>query len=147
MPDLRIVVVDGHESFRRAATEVVHTAVGCRLVASAASGAEALGAVGADVAVDLLVIDVDLPDLEGSTVAAELGRRHPGLAVLYVSALRVDDLPLEVLTRTEHAVTVRVVAKVAFDADCLTAVGPGRELVVYPDADARLGERTIRRLR
>jgi DNA-binding NarL/FixJ family response regulator len=147
VPDLRVFIVDGHESFRRAAAEVVDAAVGFRLDGSAASGAEALAAVDADAAVDLLVIDVDLPDADGVAVASALCRRQPGLAVLYTSALRADDLPTELLDRTEHTATLRFVAKAAFDADCLTTIGAGRDPLVYPDADAGPERRTTWRPR
>lgn len=142
MPDLRVFIVDGHESFRRAAAEVVEAAVGFRVDGCAASGAEALAVVGAAAAVDVLVIDVDLPDADGAAVASELCRRQPGLAVLYTSTLRADDLPTELLERRERTARVRFVTKAAFDADCLTTVGTRRDPVVYPDADAGLGGRT-----
>lgn len=147
VPDVRVFVIDGHESFRRAAIEVVEAAVGFQLEGSAASGAEALATVDTDTAVDLLVIDVDLPDTDGAAVASELCRRRPGLAVLYTSALRPDDLPAGLLERTEHGAMVRFVAKAAFDADHLATVGSGRDTVVYPHMDARPGGRTTWRPR
>jgi len=60
-------------------------------VVEASSGEEALRAAeGGTLALDLVVTDIDLPGLDGATLAARLRNRRPDIAVLYVSGNPVD---------------------------------------------------------
>jgi CheY-like chemotaxis protein len=54
-------------------------------VLGAASGAEAIAAAAGEGAVDLLLTDVEVPDMSGSALAERLLATRPGLPVLYLS--------------------------------------------------------------
>jgi CheY-like chemotaxis protein len=68
-------VVDDHPAFRAAVRELLHAA-GYVVVAEAADGASAIAAVG-DVDPDLVLVDVNLPDMDGFAVAERLPADGP----------------------------------------------------------------------
>jgi DNA-binding NarL/FixJ family response regulator len=74
-PLIRVVVADDHRLFRDGLLRLLRDAPFLRVVADAASGAEALDAVRRETP-DLLLLDVDMPDLDGFAVADAL-RTHP----------------------------------------------------------------------
>ena len=67
---MRVLIVDDHEPFRAVAREVLERA-GYVVAGEAGDAAEALAAVAAD-APDAVLLDVQLPDRDGFSVAAEL---------------------------------------------------------------------------
>src|SRR5580765_2485270 len=80
----RVLVVDDHPSFRRCARAFL-TAEGFDVAGEAGDGASALE-LAAELEPDLVVLDVQLPDLDGFEVAARLLARDPGLAIVLVSS-------------------------------------------------------------
>jgi len=80
----RVLVVDDHPSFRRSARTLL-TAEGLDVAGEAEDGASAL-ALAAELEPDLVLLDVQLPDLDGFEVAARLLQRDPGLAIVLVSS-------------------------------------------------------------
>ena len=79
----RVLVVDDHPSFRRGARMLL-TEEGFDVVGEAEDGAAAL-ALADDLEPDLVLLDVQLPDIDGFEVASRLLRRRPGLAIVLVS--------------------------------------------------------------
>ncbi|MBY0297419.1 MAG: response regulator, partial [Methylobacterium sp.] len=60
-------------------------------VLEAASGVEALAIMGErDTAVDLVVSDVVMPEMDGPTLLRELRKRYPDLKVIFVSGYAED---------------------------------------------------------
>jgi len=85
----RVVVVDDHASFRSMARQVLE-ADGFLVVGDASDGVEAIRACG-ELRPDLVLIDVQLPDIDGFTVAATLAAGvEPPVVVLVSSRSRVD---------------------------------------------------------
>lgn len=70
----RILIVDDHPSFRATARTLL-TADGFEVVGEAPDGSSALEAV-RRLEPDLVLLDVQLPDMDGFTVANELCRRN-----------------------------------------------------------------------
>jgi DNA-binding NarL/FixJ family response regulator len=83
-PARRVLVVDDHPSFRRCAGALLR-AEGFEVVGEAADGTAAL-ALAAELAPDLVLLDVQLPDLDGFEVAAGLLARDPELRIVLVSS-------------------------------------------------------------
>jgi DNA-binding NarL/FixJ family response regulator len=83
-PARRVVVVDDHAGFRRCACTLL-AAEGFEVVGEAADGEEALAVVAA-VAPELVLLDIQLPDLDGFAVAEQLLARDPELAIVLVSS-------------------------------------------------------------
>jgi Response regulator containing a CheY-like receiver domain and an HTH DNA-binding domain len=82
--DARVLVVDDHASFRSIARRVL-AADGFLVVGEAADGAEAIRASD-DLRPDLVLLDVQLPDIDGFAVAAALAAQVGPPAVVLVSS-------------------------------------------------------------
>lgn len=89
----RVLIVDDHPGFRAAARTLL-VAEGFEVVGEASDGAEAVEAA-ASLEPDLVLLDVQLPDMDGFAVAVALGRLpHPPGVVLTSSREAVDFGPL-----------------------------------------------------
>jgi DNA-binding NarL/FixJ family response regulator len=92
-PAHRVLVVDDHPSFRRCARALL-TAEGFEVVGEAEDGASAI-ALAVELAPELVLLDVQLPDTDGFEVAGRLLARDPSLAIVLVSSReRTDYGPL-----------------------------------------------------
>jgi two-component system nitrate/nitrite response regulator NarL len=80
---LRVVVIDDHPSFRRAARELLAWR-GHAVVGEAGCAATAVPLVAA-LRPDAVVLDVRLGEDSGLRLAGDLRRRHPGLGIVLVS--------------------------------------------------------------
>ncbi len=93
--DVRVLVVDDQVPFLRAAAAVILRTPGFRLVGEALDGAAAVDRVGAQ-DVDLVLMDVHMPVLDGIAACNEVVRRWPATVVVLVSTYDHDDLPASV---------------------------------------------------
>lgn len=91
-PEIGVLTVDDQASFRSAARAVVGATRGFVAVGEAASGAEALAAVGT-LAPQLVLMDVRMPGLDGIEATRRLLERCPAAVVILVSADTLDRLP------------------------------------------------------
>lgn len=87
----RVLIVDDHAPFRSLARRLL-VAGGFQVVGEAADGADALSAA-RDLAPDVVLLDVQLPDIDGPEVAARLAAAN-GLrpAVVLTSSRDLHDL-------------------------------------------------------
>jgi DNA-binding NarL/FixJ family response regulator len=83
-PARRVLVVDDHPSFRRSASALL-VAEGYDVVAEAEDGASAVALVN-EVGPDLVLLDVQLPDMDGFAVAERLLADDPELEIVLVSS-------------------------------------------------------------
>jgi DNA-binding NarL/FixJ family response regulator len=83
-PAWRVLVVDDHASFRRCASELL-VAEGFDVVGEAEDGASAL-ALAARLVPELVLLDIQLPDLDGLAVAERLLAVHPELKIVLISS-------------------------------------------------------------
>ena len=81
---IRVMVVDDHPMWREAVARDL-TEAGCEVVATAADGAAALR-VAAAARPDVVVLDLQLPDMSGVEVTRGLRAAHPAARVLVLSA-------------------------------------------------------------
>lgn len=86
-----VMVVDDQAVFRKAARAVVDRAPGFALVAEAASGDEALKQADA-VRVDLVLMDVRMPDMDGIEATRLLTAAHPDTVVVLISLEELADV-------------------------------------------------------
>lgn len=84
-----VLVVDDEESIRSLASRALKM-VGYRVL-EASGGAEALRYLEGDTPLDLLLTDINMPDIKGDEVARRFRRARPELKVLYLSGF-VDAL-------------------------------------------------------
>jgi DNA-binding NarL/FixJ family response regulator len=85
----RVLIVDDHEPFRAVARELLEGA-GYVVSGEAADGEGALAAV-ADDAPDAVLLDVQLPDRDGFSVASALAAADRGLVVVLISSREAAD--------------------------------------------------------
>jgi two-component system chemotaxis response regulator CheB len=86
MQRIRILVVDDAVVFRRLLTEVLSGDPAIEVVGSAAHGRIALARI-PQVNPDLVILDVEMPEMDGLTTLAEIRKLHPRLPVIMFSAL------------------------------------------------------------
>jgi CheY-like chemotaxis protein len=79
-----LLLVDDHEDFRRAARRMLESA-GFEVVSEAADGREALTLAGA-LCPDVVLLDVQLPDLDGLEVAERINAWQDGPEVVLISS-------------------------------------------------------------
>ena len=96
---LKVMLVEDHASFRQALAFVLESEQGLEVVAQAGSLAEArrtLDGGGLEGRLDVALIDLVLPDGDGTELIAELHRSDPAVKVVVLSAdlwpWRIDEL-------------------------------------------------------
>jgi DNA-binding NarL/FixJ family response regulator len=83
-PARRVLVVDDHASFRGCARALLESE-GFDVVGEAADGESAI-ALAAELEPELVLLDIQLPDVDGFEVAARLLERNPSLPIVLVSS-------------------------------------------------------------
>lgn len=86
MRPIRVLAVDDSALVRRLLVEALRAEPLLELVGTAAGGRIALAKLGS-LAPDVVVLDIEMPDLDGLATLAELRRSHPRLPVVMFSAL------------------------------------------------------------
>jgi two-component system, NarL family, invasion response regulator UvrY len=90
--DVRVMVVDDHESFRSAAREMVDHMAGFAIVAEATSGEEAVS-LAATARPDLVVMDINMGAMDGIEATTHITAVRPATVVVLVSTYELADLP------------------------------------------------------
>ena len=94
MPDVRVLVVDDQEPFRRAMAAVVEETDGFVVVGSVASGEESLVAA-RELRPDLVLMDVNLPGINGIEATRTLRAEGEGPVVVLLSTYDEDEFDLQ----------------------------------------------------
>jgi DNA-binding NarL/FixJ family response regulator len=89
--EVRVLVVDDQEPFRRAMAAVVEATEGFVLAGSAATGEESLVAVG-DLAPDLVLMDVNLPGINGVEASRRISAAPGAPVVVLLSTYDGDQV-------------------------------------------------------
>lgn len=92
---VRVLVVDDHPGFVRAVEPVITATPGFELVATAGSGAEALDLLAACHDIDLVLLDVNMPEMSGLEVARRYADARGGAKVILMSTSTLDELAVE----------------------------------------------------
>ncbi|MDP9074880.1 MAG: response regulator transcription factor [Actinomycetota bacterium] len=91
---ISVLVVDDQPPFRLAAKAVVRMTPGFELSGEAASGEEAIDKVDA-LLPDLVLMDINMPGINGIESTRRLVASHPDLKVILLSTYTPDDLPAD----------------------------------------------------
>ncbi|TMK38377.1 MAG: response regulator transcription factor [Actinobacteria bacterium] len=78
------MVVDDNERLRTVVRDVLQPAADLRVVGLASSGAEALR-LAAEVAPDVVVMDLSMPNMDGVEATRHLVSRYPGLRIVVLT--------------------------------------------------------------
>jgi CheY-like chemotaxis protein len=133
-PEVRVLVVDDQEPFRRAMSAVVEETDGFVVVGSATSGEESLDAV-ATLHPDLVLMDVNLPGVDGLEATRQMTREPDGPVVVLLSTYDEDEFDASTTGAAAY------IAKAAFGPDRLSevwyAAREGVDPPGNPDRDAQ----------
>ncbi|GAA1621588.1 hypothetical protein GCM10009744_05910 [Kribbella alba] len=114
MAEVRVLIVDDQEQFRRAIAAVVAETDGFAVVASTASGEEALLAV-ARLRPNLVLMDVNLPGIDGIEATRRITGDPDPPVVILLSTYDQDEFDVSTCGAAMY------LAKAAFGPDQLTA--------------------------
>ena len=84
--DVEILVVDDHVLIREALRGVLKELKGDAVVLEASNCNQALQAIAEHPNLDLVLLDLNLPDRDGFSMLTELGERFPAISVVVLSA-------------------------------------------------------------
>jgi two-component system, NarL family, invasion response regulator UvrY len=87
-----VLIVDDQAPFRSAARTVVNVSAGFRVGGETESGEEAV-AVAAELRPDLVLMDINLPGINGVEATRRILAERPGTVVILLSTYTADDLP------------------------------------------------------
>jgi len=117
--EVRVLIVDDQETYRRAMGAVVDATDGFVVVGSATTGEESLTAA-AELRPDLVLMDINLPGIDGIEAAKRLSARPDSPVVVLLSTYDEDQFELSDCGATAY------VAKAAFGPDRLSEAWAGR---------------------
>jgi two-component system chemotaxis response regulator CheB len=86
MPKIRVLVVDDAAVFRRSVAEELSRDPALEVVGTAANGRIALDRM-AQLSPDIVILDVEMPEMDGLATLTELRKTYPRLPVIMFSAL------------------------------------------------------------
>jgi DNA-binding NarL/FixJ family response regulator len=89
---LKILVVDDHPLIVEALRHVLTVLDSKVEMIEAKNGAEAIAATDSNTDLDLVLLDLALPDVDGFEALTQLRERHPGLPVVVLSASEQPDV-------------------------------------------------------
>jgi DNA-binding NarL/FixJ family response regulator len=98
---LRVVIADDHPVIRDGLSALLSSVPGLEVVATAATGREAVRAAVTETP-DVLVLDVQMPDLDGVAAATEVLRAAPSVAVLMLTMFDDDDTVFAAMRAGAH---------------------------------------------
>ncbi|HZQ86013.1 MAG TPA: response regulator transcription factor [Acidimicrobiales bacterium] len=91
-PSVRVLVVDDQPPFRRAANAVCSMTSGFNVVGEAESGEDAVEKAAA-LGPDLILMDINLPGINGIEATRRICEARPGTVVVLLSTYKAEDLP------------------------------------------------------
>jgi len=92
----RVLLVDDHRMFRQGLRELLERKTDYHVVGEAATGREALAQIAA-LRPDVVLLDIQMPGLDGVAVAREIGLGHPEVKTIMLTMYRHDRHLLEAI--------------------------------------------------
>ena len=89
MAPVRLLLADDHRMFRQGLRELLERKAGFEVVGEATTGREALEQVRA-LRPDIVLLDIQMPELDGVAVARELAQSHPDVKIIMLTMYRQD---------------------------------------------------------
>jgi DNA-binding NarL/FixJ family response regulator len=112
---VHVLICDDQEAFRAAAREVVNATKGFVVVGEAQTGEDSVVAAGR-LHPDLVLMDVQLPGIDGLEASRRIRAAHPEVAVLLLSTYDPEDFA----ARIDGSGAIAFIPKAAFGPDGLT---------------------------
>ena len=92
-----VLIVDDQAPFRRAARAVMSVTPGFEVVGEAESGEQAVALVD-ELGPRLVLMDINMPGINGCEATRQITAAHPDVVVLLLSTYQVGDLPVDART-------------------------------------------------
>jgi two-component system invasion response regulator UvrY len=92
--EVDVLIVDDQEAFRSVARTVVAASRGFSVAAEAVTGEEAVE-LSKSVQPDIVLMDINLPGIDGLQATARIVSASPQVRVLLMSTYRIEDLPAD----------------------------------------------------
>jgi len=89
MDTIRLLVADDHALFREGLQALFSTTPGIEIVGEAASGEEAV-ALAEELLPDIILMDINMPDVDGIQATRQVLRSNPTVGVIMVTMLEED---------------------------------------------------------
>ncbi|MGN0062761.1 MAG: response regulator [Nocardioides sp.] len=138
-PVVRVGVVDDHPVFRLGLVSMLNSLAGMEVVCEASTAAEALERVGPQV--DVVVMDLHLPDGSGIEVTRDLVGRRPDLKVLVVTMQEDDESVAAAMRAGAHGYLLKSATPAAIER-AVRAVVDG-EMILGPAVARRAIDRVL----
>lgn len=127
MTPIRILVTDDHFIVREGLRLILETADNLEIVGEAADGAECLRLV-PDLAPDVVLMDLQMPGMDGISAIGHLRRDYPDLAVVILTTFNEDALMLQGLRAGARGYLLKDTDRQTL-VDTITAAARGETLL------------------
>lgn len=95
-PPVRLLLADDHRMFRQGLRELLERKTTFSIVGEATTGREALAKV-AELRPEIVLLDIQMPELDGVAVARQLRETHPEVKIIMLTMYRQDQHLLEAI--------------------------------------------------
>ncbi len=131
MGDTAVFIVDDHKMIREGLKAMIAIEPGLKVVGEAASGEDALDAY-LDICPDVVILDVNMPGLDGIETARRLMKKDPNARIVGLS-MYADN---QTARRFREAGCLGFVTKSAPFKDLVLAIRTASAGVTFPDDDS-----------
>ena len=94
---MKFLVIDDHELIREAMRSALQQLDGAATILEASESREGLHLVEENIDLDLILLDLNLPDRDGFSLLVDLRKSHPAISVVVMSAQQDQDSVLKAL--------------------------------------------------
>jgi DNA-binding NarL/FixJ family response regulator len=126
LSEIRILVVDDNEDWRRKVRELVQKRPGLQVICEVSDGIEAVEKAG-ELKPDLIVLDIGLPRLNGIEAARQIRQISPSSKIVFLSV----DSSLEVMQEALSTGASDYIHKARAQSDLLPAIDAALQALIF----------------
>jgi DNA-binding NarL/FixJ family response regulator len=126
MKPIRVLIADDHVLFREGVNAILRSVPDVELVGEAGTGEEAL-ALTSDLKPDVILMDIQMPDLNGVDATERILKTHPDVGIIIVTMLEDDDSLFSAMRAGARGYVLKGADKAEM-LKCIRAVAEGEAL-------------------